>query len=301
MLGHIAGRPSPSWDKIQAVVVLCMSYIALRKMPAQGPRPFKSVHQFLKKYTPWQILIGALTTLYAAHHADILLGLTPAENEKKMFSRRYTRGYTRGLWVLSALDAGFFMSENIRPKPLRDTLSAIFSVYYLFFPKRAVEKNHMMLSTITAPHMRLSWEKMLHPVIRTMTWINSPRLGVKKEIRVQLSKEHGSHSDAIITLTIFFKGTMEEFAKADTFILDFPGGGFVAMKPKCHADYLMAWAAQTEVPIVSVEYKKAPEHPFPHGLNECFDIYKLIVETRGQCIGLEGIHQPRIVLAGDSA
>lgn len=60
------------------------SYIALRKMPANGPRPFQRLHRFLKGYTPWQIIIGALTTVYAAHHADLLLGLTPAEEEKKM-------------------------------------------------------------------------------------------------------------------------------------------------------------------------------------------------------------------------
>lgn len=53
-------------------------------MPANGPRPFQRLHRFLKGYTPWQIIIGALTTVYAAHHADLLLGLTPAEEEKKM-------------------------------------------------------------------------------------------------------------------------------------------------------------------------------------------------------------------------
>jgi len=73
------------------------------------------------------------------------------------------------------------------------------------------------------------------------------------------------------------------------------------MNPLCHADYLMAWAAQTGLPIVSIDYKKAPEHPFPHGLFECFDIYKMIVATNGACIGLNGSIQPRIALAGDSA
>ncbi|KAF9296444.1 Alpha/Beta hydrolase protein [Linnemannia elongata] len=301
MLGHIAGRPSPSWDKIQAIVVLLMSYVALRKVPATGPRPFQKLHNLLKKYTPWQILIGALTTLYAAHHADLLLSLTPAEPEKKMFSRRYTRGYTRGLWILSALDAGFFTSQNIRPKPLRDTMSAIFSIFYLFFPKRAVEKNNMMLKVITATHMRRSWEKMLHPVIRLMTWVNAPRLGIRKEIVVRLSKGEGCHSDSEVLVTILFKGTEEEYASSESIILDIPGGGFVAMRPSCHADYLMAWAGQTNIPIISIDYKKAPEFPFPHGLNECFDIYKMIVATKGACIGLKGSVQPRIALAGDSA
>ncbi|KAG0292607.1 hypothetical protein BGZ96_003942 [Linnemannia gamsii] len=301
MLGHIAGRPSPSWDKIQAIVVLLMSYVALRKVPAAGPRPFQRLHNLLKKYTPWQILIGALTTLYAAHHADLLLGLTPAEPEKKMFSRRYTPGYTRGLWILSALDAGFFTSQSIRPKILRDTMSAVFSVFYLFFPKRAVEKNNMMLKVITATHMRRSWEKMLHPVIRLMTWVNAPRLGIRREIVVRLTKEGGYHSDSEVVVTIMFKGSEEEYARSESIILDIPGGGFVAMRPSCHADYLMAWAGQTNVPIVSIDYKKAPEFPFPHGLNECFDIYKMIVATKGACIGLEGSVQPRIALAGDSA
>ncbi|KAF9547012.1 hypothetical protein EC957_009016 [Mortierella hygrophila] len=301
MLGHIAGRPSPSWDKIQAIVVLLMSYVALRKVPAAGPRPFQKLHNLLKKYTPWQILIGALTTLYAAHHADLLLGLTPAEPEKKMFSRRYTPGYTRGLWIFSALDAGFFTSQNIRPKPLRDTMSAIFSIFYLFFPKRAVEKNNMMLKVITATHMRRSWEKMLHPAIRLMTWINAPRLGIRREIVVRLSKGEGYHSDSEVVVTILFKGTEEEYASSESIILNIPGGGFVAMRPSCHADYLMAWAGQTNIPIISIDYKKAPEFPFPHGLNECFDIYKLIVATKGTCIGLKGAVQPRIALAGDSA
>ncbi|KAF9108308.1 hypothetical protein BGX27_008399 [Mortierella sp. AM989] len=301
MLGHIAGRPSPTWDKIQAVVVLFLSYIALRKVPPAGPRPFQRMHKFLKKFTPWQILIGALTTLYAAHHSDLLLGLTPAEPEKKMFSRRYTRGYTRGLWIFSALDAGFFTSQNVKPKVLRDILSAVFSVYYLFFPKRAIEKNNVMLKTITATHMRRSWEKMTHPLIRLMTWVNAPRLSVYKQVTLKLSKDDGHHSDSSVILTIFFKGTEEELAKADSFILDIPGGGFIAMNPTCHADYLMAWAGQTGIPIVGIDYKKAPENPFPHGLHECFDVYKTIVDTKGACIGLNGTTEPRIALAGDSA
>ncbi|KAF9957918.1 hypothetical protein BGZ65_001787 [Modicella reniformis] len=285
MLGHIAGRPAPSWDKVQAVVVLFMCYVALRKIPPQGPPPFQRLHHLLKKFTPWQILIGALTTLYTAHHADLLLGLTPAEPEKKMFSRRYTPGYTRGLWILSALDAGFFTSQNIRPKILRDIMSAVFSVYYLFFPKRADEKNNIMLKNITATHMRRSWEKMLHPV----------------QITLQLSKEAGHYSDALVNVMLFFKGTEEELARQEAFILNIPGGGFVAMNPLCHADYLMAWAGQTGVPIVSIHYKKAPEYPFPHGLHECFDVYRLITSNNGACIGLSGSIEPRIALAADSA
>ncbi|KAF9896311.1 hypothetical protein BX616_007700, partial [Lobosporangium transversale] len=67
------------------------------------------------------------------------------------------------------------------------------------------------------------------------------------------------------------------------------------MNPRCHADYLMAWAGQTGIPIISIEYKKAPEYPFPQGVYECFDVYKLLTATNGTCIGLNGSGIPRIV------
>lgn len=105
-------------------------------------------------------------------------------------------------------------------------MSAVFSVFYLFFPKRAVEKNNMMLKNITATHMRRSWEKMLHPLIRVMTWVNAPRLGVRKEITLRLSKSAGHHSDSTIKLTVFFVGSEEELATAESLILNVPGGGY---------------------------------------------------------------------------
>lgn len=42
-------------------------------------------------------------------------------------------------------------------------------------------------------------------------------------------------------------------------ILDFPGGGFVAMTPEHHEERLRMWAVRTGRPVVSVDYGKAPE------------------------------------------
>lgn len=66
---------------------------------------------------------------------------------------------------------------------------------------------------------------MLHPVIRLMTWVNAPRLGIRKEIVVRLSKGEGCHSDSEVLVTILFKGTEEEYASSESIILDIPGGG----------------------------------------------------------------------------
>jgi acetyl esterase/lipase len=73
------------------------------------------------------------------------------------------------------------------------------------------------------------------------------------------------------------------------------------MNPRCHDDKLLAWAAKLKLPVIALDYKKAPEYPYPYALNECFDVYYQIVATRGRCVGLSGEVMPRIIVAGDSA
>lgn len=42
-------------------------------------------------------------------------------------------------------------------------------------------------------------------------------------------------------------------------VVDFPGGGFIAMGPECHEERLRLWAKRTRKPVLSVDYGKAPE------------------------------------------
>lgn len=73
------------------------------------------------------------------------------------------------------------------------------------------------------------------------------------------------------------------------------------MSPRHHEDKLLAWARITKVPVVSLNYKKAPEYPYPYALNECYDTYHSIIYSRGRCVGLSGESLPKIALTGDSA
>src|SRR5690606_34207038 len=77
--------------------------------------------------------------------------------------------------------------------------------------------------------------------------------------------------------------------------------GFVAMDPRCNDDKLFCWAAKTGLPVLAIDYKKAPESPYPHAINECFDVYATIIQSRGRCLGLSGHRVPRVVITGDSA
>lgn len=58
---------------------------------------------------------------------------------------------------------------------------------------------------------------------------------------------------------LFFNGTEEELAKATQLVVDYPGGGFIAMGPECHEERLRAWAKRTGKPVLGVDYGKAPE------------------------------------------
>lgn len=98
--------------------------------------------------------------------------------------------------------------------------------------------------------------------------------------------------------------------RADRLIFHIPGGGFVCMSPICHDDYVSTWAKQTGVPILSIDYGKAPEHPYPFALEEVFDAYRAVVQSNGQVLGLDGwtcsttgAPKPpiKVIVTGDSA
>ena len=56
--------------------------------------------------------------------------------------------------------------------------------------------------------------------------------------------------------------------------------------------------------IFSVDYRKAPEFPYPNGFNDAYEVYKTIVQTNGKVLGIKtDKNDPiiKVVLAGDSA
>jgi acetyl esterase/lipase len=112
-----------------------------------------------------------------------------------------------------------------------------------------------------------------------------------------------------VTAWLYWNGTEEELANCEKLVLSFTGGGGVSMTPRCHDEYLIPWSKRLNVPILSIQYKysphyqiltsrKAPEHPYPYALNECFDVYKILSQNPQLILPF----RPRkIVFVGDSA
>ncbi|KAJ1925998.1 hypothetical protein IWQ60_004175 [Tieghemiomyces parasiticus] len=236
-------------------------------------------------------------------------------NGSEPLARLYTPAYFRATYIFTALDVGFWTAMNVRPKFLRDSLSILFTGLYLCLPHLADEKLRRIQRTATVEHMRVGWNKSHNPYLRLLTHFNYTPVDLCRTLTLDRPARLRPHQpylrDHPFEVKVFFAGSPAQFRTARSVLYHVPGGGFVAMDPSCHEDYLRIWAKQLGVPVVSINYRKAPEFPFPFALEECFDFYRLLVETNGACIGLAGWHDAedanspvdpiRISLVGDSA
>jgi acetyl esterase len=75
------------------------------------------------------------------------------------------------------------------------------------------------------------------------------------------------------------------------------GGGWVLGGPETHDDMCAEMAAGAQVGVLLVDYRLAPEHPYPAQLEDSLKVWRFIRE-KGAGLGLD---PTRIIAAGDSA
>ncbi len=79
-------------------------------------------------------------------------------------------------------------------------------------------------------------------------------------------------------------------------LLFFHGGGFVSGSLDSHDRLCAQLAAKAEVNVLAVDYRLAPEHPFPAGLDDCDIAYRFALE-HSRALESDG----RVAVGGDSA
>lgn len=298
MIDHVLGRPSSKSRRLQVLAVLSFWTFYLYRGHKHGPPIAQNMSKFLsRKLTAWQTVVITMLYLYAARNFSALVGLASPEPMANM----YDPTYYRATWVLTALDAGFWTAMKIRSKWLRDLASIVFSLYYLVAAERADEKVRKVRGMITVEHLRVAWNKGTTPYLGFLQRLMRPRFTRWPPRQVRIPRPANSDYNEAVSAWLYYDGPLADLAHHSRVVLDIPGGGFVAMDPRCNDDKLFAWASKTGLPILSVDYKKAPEYPYPYALNECFDVYVTLVRSRGRCIGMSGRETPRIVVTGDSA
>lgn len=246
-------------------------------------------------------MVLTMLYIYLMRNFSRLIGLEPREP----LAGKYDRGYFRATWVATALDAGFWKAMWLKPKFVRDIASIGITLYYLVCAEQADEYvRKVRAGGSDVDHMRVAWNKGKTPYIKWSSWLMRPRWCMSRPpVRSMIQRPKWSQYQEPIAFWTYFDvdDPQRALKHQDKIILDVPGGGFVAMDPRCHDDKLFAWAGKSGLPVIALDYKKAPEYPYPYALDECFEAYCQIIETRGRCIGLSGNTMPKIVLSGDSA
>lgn len=177
----------------------------------------------------------------------------------------------------------------------------VFSIYYIFAAEQADEKVRKVRGLLTVEHLRVSWQKSTTPYLSIVTRIMRPKLTRYPPRALRIPRPAESSYKDPINAWLYFDGPLSALGNHTKLILDFPGGGYVAMNPRHHDDKLLSWSAKLGIPVLSLDYRKAPEYPYPYALNECYDAYHTIIATMGRCLGLAGDSVPRVILTGDSA
>lgn len=80
-------------------------------------------------------------------------------------------------------------------------------------------------------------------------------------------------------------------------VVYFHGGGFVLGNLDTHDTLCRRLCHQTQCAVVAVDYRLAPEHPFPAALDDCYDVVEYL-SVNAQALNVDG---QRIIVAGDSA
>lgn len=75
------------------------------------------------------------------------------------------------------------------------------------------------------------------------------------------------------------------------------GGGFTIGDRDCYQSLCSALAAALDMPVISVEYRLAPEHPYPAAPDDCEAAARWLAESPGEL----GMAVSGLVICGDSA
>ena len=117
-----------------------------------------------------------------------------------------------------------------------------------------------------------------------------PRDGVEMEDRTVPG--HGGDPDVMIRI---YRPTGTSKVRAG--LLEIHGGGFILGNVEMMDGWCQQVAAVVDCVVVSVEYRLAPEDPFPAGLHDCYAALSYMSQNAAEL----GIDPSRIAIAGQSA
>jgi acetyl esterase len=158
-------------------------------------------------------------------------------------------------------------------EPLHPQVKALFDALIAIRPAERV---------LDAPLMR-----SLEPAFAAWVSQGAPAVEVEKEIRLPGPARE-------IRALIYAPEASDEPLPV---LVYFHGGGFVRLTPETHSRLTRQLAIGTRAVVVSIDYRLAPEHPYPAGLDDCTAAFQWVRES----VASLGGDPSRMAIAGDSA
>lgn len=120
---------------------------------------------------------------------------------------------------------------------------------------------------------------------------------VRKQIN-NLNRQSPKNINGIERNNLDFNGTLHEWLTPKYFrnnqiILYIHGGAFIASSPNIYANMVSSWCQSLHARALMVNYRLAPEHPYPAASDDCIHAYQWLLD--------QGYKANDIVIAGDSA
>lgn len=118
--------------------------------------------------------------------------------------------------------------------------------------------------------------------------MGAPPVAVEREIRV-------AGADGDLRAILYAPETKP--GETLPVVVHFHGGGFVIMTPETSARLCKEICVGARVIVVNVEYRRAPEHPYPAPLDDCEAAYRWVRAHAGEFGG----DRSRVGVSGESA
>ncbi|MBF6171807.1 alpha/beta hydrolase [Nocardia blacklockiae] len=155
-----------------------------------------------------------------------------------------------------------------------------------------------MSTSLRSRALRLVTERTVGPVAAGLPvnryTLTAARPLIERALRAAAPEPRGTAATLVATKTVrgeWVRGPGADLR--DAVVLYVHGGGFVAGSARSYRGVTARLSAATRLPVFAVDYRLAPEYPFPAAVHDVAAAYRWLVD-RG--------HPPhRIVLAGDSA
>lgn len=125
-----------------------------------------------------------------------------------------------------------------------------------------------------------------------------PAPEIPESVSIEVRDVPGRNDDdPAVSVRIYRPATLASGDAPSAALYWIHGGGLIMANAEMDDPDLALWAEQLQVVIVSVDYRLAPEHPFPAPLNDCFAGLEWMAGAADEL----GIDTGRIVIGGASA